>query len=229
LNETYDRQTLEVMKRILSPDSSGVDMGAHHGSILRHMVTIAPNGRHHAFEPLPHLAADLREKFPAVAIHEVALGDRSGHADFLHIENDPAYSGLRRRIYDRPDPQITTIQVKVVALDEVIPADQHIAFMKIDLEGGEYHALKGAARTIQRWQPVFVFEAGCKSTGLYGVTPVDMYHLITQTFGYQISTMGRWLNGVNQSFPREEFCGHWDNGPDYFFLATPAAKASVQA
>ena len=71
---------------------------------------------------------------------------------------------------DRPDPRIITIVVATTTLDGTIPGDQPIAFIKMDIEGGEFHALKGAVKTIKRWQPVIVFEAGNKSTGQYGVT-----------------------------------------------------------
>ena len=119
-------------------------------------------------------------------MHQAAVADRNGQAEFLHVENAPAYSGLRRRIYDRPDPQIAIIRVMVVALDDVIPADQPLAFMKIDIEGGEYHALLGAANTIRRCRPVIVLEAGSKSTGQYGVTPAELFALVSQSFGYDL-------------------------------------------
>jgi FkbM family methyltransferase len=198
-----------------------VDIGAHKGDILQHIVRFAPTGAHHAFEALPHLAKELRARFPTVKVHQQAVGDANGQAEFQHVENDPAYSGLRRRIYDRPDPKIMPICVSVVTLDSVIPASQAIGFMKIDIEGGEYHALKGAVDTVRRGKPVIVLEAGSKSTGQYGVTPAAMYHLITQELGYELSTMRRWLDRV-AALTLVEFCHNWDNGPDYYFIATPS-------
>lgn len=223
----YDRQTLEVMRRVLRRDSNCVDIGAHKGDILEHMVALAPAGTHHAFEALPHLAAGLRERFPGVRVHEVAVSDGNGRAEFQHVENDPGYSGLRRRVYDRPDPRIDTIQVAVTTIDDVLPADQPVAFMKLDIEGGEYHALKGAANTIGRGRPVVVFEAGWKSTGQYGIGPAELYHLVGRTFGYELSTMGRWL-GRKRAYTLEEFCHNWDHGPDYYFIATPAGVPAGQ-
>lgn len=223
-SDAYDRQTVEVMRRVLRPDASGIDVGAHVGAILQHLVAIAPTGTHHAFEALPHLAAELRVRFPGVRVHQVAVSDSNGEAEFQHVENDPAYSGLRRRVYDRPDPQVTTIRVKVVTLDDVVPIEQPIAFIKIDIEGGEYHAIKGAMQTIKRWHPVIVFEAGKNSTGQYGVTPLELYSLITQSFGYELSTMSRWT-AQERPYTLEEFCDNWNTGPDYYFIATPTDVA----
>lgn len=221
LNAMYDRQTVDVMRRVLRPDSSCIDIGAHIGDILWHMVAIAPAGTHHAFEPLPHFAEGLRKRFPGVWVHQVAASDSSGEAEFQYVENDPGYSGLRRRVYDRPDPRVLTIRVSVATVDEVIPLSQAVAFMKIDIEGGEYHALKGAVSTIRRCRPVIVFEAGSASTGQYDVTPADLYDLVTTTLGCELSTMRRWLR-KEPAMALQEFCHNWDNGPDFYFIATPA-------
>jgi FkbM family methyltransferase len=223
-NSVYDRETVEVMRRVLGRDSSCADVGAHKGDILRHMVLLAPDGIHHAFEALPHLAKELRARFPGVVVHQVAVSDTNGRSDFQYVENDAGYSGLRRRIYDRADPKITTIQVSAMTLDEAIPAEQPIAFVKIDIEGGEYHALKGASNTIRRWHPVIVFEAGSRSTGQYGVTADDLFSLVTG-LGYEVSTMRWWLDGRNGYSP-DSFRHNWENGPDYYFIATPGNVTS---
>jgi FkbM family methyltransferase len=117
------------------------------------MMDISPSGKHYAFEPLPHLAQELREKFPQVTVQQVALSDRSGESEFLFVENDPGYSGLQRRFYGRPDPKIRRIPVRVATLDEMIPQDERIGFIKMDIEGGEFHAMKGGVETIRRCQP----------------------------------------------------------------------------
>ncbi|MGE0463063.1 MAG: FkbM family methyltransferase [Vicinamibacterales bacterium] len=217
-NAAYDLQTTEVMRRVLGEASACLDIGAHEGSVLREMVTIAPRGAHHAFEPLPHLAARLRTEFPAVTIHEAAVSDAPGRARYVFVENAPAYSGLREREYDRPDPRKTLLDVSVVRIDDVVPPDTPVDFIKLDIEGGEFHALRGAARTIERRHPVIVFEASARSTGKYGVTPEDMFTLLEGEFGYRLSTMQRWLLGA-PPMSVEEFARNWYGGPEYYFIA----------
>jgi FkbM family methyltransferase len=217
-NAAYDRQTVEVMRRVLRHDSMCVDVGAHRGDILGDMIRLAPDARHHAFEALPHLAEELRRRFPRVEIHAVAVSDRPGRAEFQHVENDPGYSGLRRRQYDRPDPRIVTIEVETVTLDTALAAEPSIAFLKIDVEGGEYHVLRGAVETVRRCRPVIVFEAGRRSTGEYGVTARELFAFVTGTLGDDLSTMGRWLAG-DPAYTLEEFEANWERGPDYYFIA----------
>lgn len=219
--DQYDQETFEVMRRILRPDSCCVDGGAHSGKILQEMVGMAPSGTHFAFEPLPYLAAYLRRRFPSVRIYEAAISDYRGRATFVHVENDPAYSGLQPRLYDRSDPVLREIHVNVVRLDDVIPEQQPVAFIKLDLEGGEFHALQGAVRTIYRSRPIIVFEAGSTSTGQYGVGPEEIYQLITRQLGYCLSTMQRWLNR-RPPYSQSEFGQNWLDGPDFYFIAYPA-------
>ena len=222
-NANYNRQTVEVMFRVLRRNLNGIDVGAYVGDILQRMVDISPRGRHYAFEPLPHLSQELSEKFPQVIVHQAAVGDRSGESEFLFVENDPAYSGLRRRIYYRPDPKITPIRVRVVTLDEIIPPNESIAFIKLDIEGGEFHAIQGGIETIRRSKPVIVFESGSHSIGQYGVKPDDVYLFITETLGYELSTMERWLKRKSP-YTRAAYENNWNHGPEYYFIATPTKK-----
>jgi FkbM family methyltransferase len=222
-NANYNWQTIKVMFRVLRRNSNCIDVGAHVGDILQHMIDISPRGRHYAFEPLPHLSQKLTESFPQVIVHQAAVSDRSGESEFQFVENDPGYSGLRRRDYDRPDPKITTIRVQVVTLDEIIPRNEKIAFIKIDIEGGEFHAIKGGIETIRCGKPVIVFEASSRSTGLYGVKPDDLYGVVTETLGYELSSMQRWLSR-KAAYTREEFERNWNQGPEYYFIATLKRK-----
>jgi FkbM family methyltransferase len=189
------------------------------------MVRLAPRGTHLAFEPLPHLAAHLRRAFPQVRVHEAAVSDQSGSAEFVHVENDPAYSGLRERLYDRPDPVLARIPVTVVRLDDVVAEAQPVHFVKLDIEGGEFHALRGAVRTIARARPVIVFEAGPRSTGQYGVGADAMYHLIGARLGYRLSTMARWLADA-APYGETDFRRAWDDGTEFYFIAYPPDATS---
>lgn len=216
-NHRYDFETVQVMKRLLLPDSCCVDVGAHRGDILWHMVRLAPRGTHYAFEPIPSMAAELRRDFPEVTVIQAAVSDSAGRASFVHVENDPGYSGLRQRPYDRPDPVLTKLDVEVVRIDGVIKG--RVDFMKLDIEGGELHALRGATPIIETYRPVLVFEAGQGAAGQYGVD-ADAIFDFTSGMRYNISTMARWLDG-GQPYTRATFAENWREGPDYYFIATP--------
>jgi FkbM family methyltransferase len=224
-NRQYDLQTVEVIRRVLAPDATGVDVGAHSGAILAQIAAAAPAGVHYAFEPIPALAQKLRSRFLRVRVHECALCEQCGHASFEHVVNDPGYSGLRPRDYDRPNPKIEQIRVATDTLDNVIPTDATVGFIKIDVEGGEYHVLLGGTRMIERCRPVIVFEASVRSTGRYGVSASDMYRLITERFGMKLSTMARWL-ARQESFTEDDFAKNWLHGPEFYFIAYPECSVT---
>lgn len=224
----YDRDASAVMRRILRPDSSCLDVGAHAGSFLEEVLERAPRGTHHAFEPLPRYAAELRRRFPGVHVHEAAVGDEPGETEFVHVANAPAYSGLRERTYDRPDPRLERLRVRIVRIDDVVPAIQPIALIKLDIEGGEFHALRGARRTIERSRPVIVFEAGAKSTGRYGVAPDDVWRLLVVDLACHVSTMARWL-AADPPYDEAGFRQAWQQELEFYFIAYPAARAATRS
>lgn len=54
-----------------------------------------------------------------------------------------------------------TLQVKSIPLDEVIPESEPVLLLKIDVQGWEYHVLKGASKLLSRKQseaPYLIYE-----------------------------------------------------------------------
>ncbi|MFB2974939.1 FkbM family methyltransferase [Microseira sp. BLCC-F43] len=221
-NAIYDRQTIQVLKHHLKDDSVCIDIGTHRGEILLEMMTIAPRGRHFAFEPIAHLAASLRRRFPQTHIYELALSHRCGEIEFQYVVNDPGYSGIQRRIYHLPEPQIQTIVVQTNRLDNIIPPDVPVSFIKIDIEGAEYLAMCGGVETIKRNRPIIVFEAGKESTSCYGINPEQIFDFLENECQLRVSTMKRWLQGES-SFSRKQFCEHFNQALDYYFIAYPSS------
>lgn len=230
-NAIYDLQTLQVMRRVLRQQSNCIDVGCHHGQILANMLRYAPRGRHLAFEPLPALYQGLRHRFAAqrnVALHDCALSDTEGTACFQHVVSNPAYSGLRRRRYDRQDEQVVEITVPVRRLDDLVAADLHIHFLKIDVEGGELQVLRGALRTLARCQPVIVFEHGLGAADWYGSTPEAMHALLTGPCGLDIYLMGEWLQTPARPLnplSADAFCSHFHSASHYYFMAAPRQQS----
>jgi hypothetical protein len=53
---------------------------------------------------------------------------------------------------------LEAMTVKIVAIDEVIPADRKISVLHLDVEGYEQQALTGALATIRRNRPFLILE-----------------------------------------------------------------------
>lgn len=210
-----------VLATVLTETSSCVDVGAHQGGILAQMVRLAPRGRHFAFEPLPRLAAALRARFPAVTVHELALSDGAGEATFQHVVDDPGYSGFRRRTYELAHPRIETLTVRTARLDDLLPPDLGIHFVKVDVEGAELEVFRGALRTLRRWRPYVAFEHGRGAADHYGTTP-EMVHDLLEECGLSIFA----LDGAGP-YGRAEFTAVFQAGARWNFLARPYRAQST--
>jgi FkbM family methyltransferase len=79
----------------------------------------------------------------------LAVGDRDGTplGGASRLISDPS----RLRWWDSE-------RVRLVAVDDVVPADRRVAAIPLDVEGHEQEALQGALATIVRWRPLIVLE-----------------------------------------------------------------------
>jgi len=219
-NYLYDRQAHRIMSRVLRKDSNCIDIGANEGTILKDMLKFAPRGDHVAVEPIPELADQLTERYPDVEVHKCALSNVAGTSTFQMVTNNPGYSGLRRRHYDFGEPVIKEITVKTKTMDDVYPDDRSLDFVKIDVEGAEYLVLEGGKETLKRCRPYIVFEHGRGAAEYYNVRPEQVYDLLVDEVGLEISVMKDWLSG-ERSLSREDFVEQFDNVTNYYFVAHP--------
>jgi FkbM family methyltransferase len=221
-NLRYDRLTDKIIVNHLQADSNCVDVGCHKGEILERMLQCSPSGHHFAFEPLPDLYASLQSRFGSKAeIFPYALSDMSGDKiTFNRVKNAPAYSGLRQRAYDDlPHAEVECIEVDVRRMDDVIPANMPIDFIKIDVEGGDYHVLKGAERIIKENHPLVIFEFGIGGADHYGITPTAMYQLMVGQYNYHIYTLDNYVKG-RKALSESEFQTLYNDASEYYFIAT---------
>jgi FkbM family methyltransferase len=217
-----DQADFQSMRRLLAfllgPDGSCVDIGAHRGAVLAEMLRVAPHARHIAFEPIPELAAHLREQFPMVEVHNAALADAAGQSEFAHVRGEAeGWSGLRfRPLPGGQQAEVEQITVPVEVLDEVLDPDFVPAVIKIDVEGAEELVFRGALETLRRHRPVVIFEHGSGSAETYGTTPGAIHTLMHEAIGYRIFD----LDG-NGPYDAAEFEHVFYTGARVNFVAHP--------
>lgn len=218
-NMQYDRLSKAIMKRILKPDSNCIDVGCFKGEILSEMLRLAPEGIHFAFEPIPVYYNYLKSRFKGkVEIFPFAISDKTGYSAFNYVVNAPAYSGLKVRKYNIAHPAIQEIKVATRPLDTLIPETLAVNLIKIDIEGGEYNALKGAKKLIAKDQPVIIFESGMASIQNYDVTPEEIFDFLHNDLNYKIWLLKHFINN-KPSLSREKFIEVYLNETEYYFVA----------
>ena len=129
-----------LIEKAITANTNCIDVGGHLGSILCEFVRLSPNGRHIAIEPLPYKADWLKRKFPEVKVHQVALGEEEKEVEFFY---NPRRSGLSGLLQHGGRDELKIIKVECKRLDDIVPLDMPIGFLKVDVEGGEYGVLKG--------------------------------------------------------------------------------------
>jgi FkbM family methyltransferase len=186
MRDRRDERHIELLLAFtLAEDSNCIDVGAFTGTVLRRMVSLAPRGRHIAYEPIPRLHSRLVEEFPRVDVRRAALSDHRGEKTFLDVSDAPAFSGFRERA-DSRNVMAEQISVPVEDLDSSLPSDYVPALIKIDVEGAELEVLRGAIQTISRHKPVVVFEHGKGAAPAYGTRPADVHELLCGEAGLRL-------------------------------------------
>jgi hypothetical protein len=104
-------------------------------------------------------------------------------------------------------------------LDNVIPENVKIDFIKIDVEGAEYDVLIGAKQTILKSKPTIIFEFGIGASNHYGVNPKDMYELLVDQYGMKLYTLQEYLKSKNP-FDKNGFVESYNKKKDYYFIAS---------
>jgi FkbM family methyltransferase len=198
LMELYleERQLPFVAQRLLGQESNAVDVGAHIGSFLSLVAKQAPKGQHIAFEPSRGKSEWLKKRFPTVEVIASAVGDENGTAFFIEDLEKPGFSHLefkRSVLSSRQKVRTRAYQVSVRRLDDVL-LNRQINLIKLDIEGGELLALRGARRTIEQWQPSIIFECGPESQfQKTGGSRFAVFEFVTATLGYNIYTFSDFL------------------------------------
>lgn len=150
---TWEPVETELMQRLLKPGMTMVDVGANLGYMtVVGSRQVGPTGRVIAFEPEPRNFALLkrnvrRNRCDNVEIHPQATGAKTDETliMFLATEN----FGDHRTFPDPDEPGRLRHTVRSTTVDSVV-AERPVDFVKMDIQGGEGHALTGMQETVRR-------------------------------------------------------------------------------
>lgn len=189
-----ERQLEPVLRKLLRHDSNAIDIGCHIGSFLCEIVRLAPDGRHVAFEASPTKAGWLRARYAlSVEIVDKAVSDVHGLAVFEEDDRRPGYSRLSGAA-GISNGGVRSYEVGTCRIDDVLAGKHRVDLIKLDIEGAELSALKGAEQVIKRHKPALIFECGSEYAleGSPGYRR-ELYDFITQRLGYDILTFSDFL------------------------------------
>ncbi|WP_262692934.1 FkbM family methyltransferase [Kordiimonas aestuarii] len=185
----YEDIVLGLYAAILKPGDIAVDVGAHDGHHTFPMSSIVgPQGHVFAVEAIDVVYMTLLQyaarhgRYNITAMN-IAASDKAGEATFTYYRKIPGYSGLLPAKLPHTDEELgtSTMTVQCAPLDLVIPRERRVRFIKLDIEGGEFHALKGARELISQHRPVMAFENGLeRAAAQYGYSADDFFSLFDE-------------------------------------------------
>jgi FkbM family methyltransferase len=143
-----DRAERKLLARNLSHGSVVIDAGANIGVYSEFLAKcVGSTGAVHSFEPDP---ANFERLYRAlsnrtnVRLNQLAVSDQTRES-VLYISEE---LNVDHRLYPPRGESRRTVTVGCSALDDYMPPGNRIDLIKIDIQGHELHALKGAERVL---------------------------------------------------------------------------------
>jgi FkbM family methyltransferase len=143
-----DRAERKLLRTILSPGDVAVDAGANIGIYTRFLsLCVGPTGCVHSFEPSPENFRRLQaatRKLPNVRLSQAAVGESSRRSR-LYISDK---LNVDHRAYVPEGESRHTVPIEMIALDDYFKPGERVDLIKMDIQGYELHALRGANRVL---------------------------------------------------------------------------------
>ena len=211
---TYEDEIGKLIKISLTEGDTAIDIGGNIGlQSLRMSASVGPGGRVFAFEPLNYLQEKFKKNIALnrvsnVTLFPFALSDQQDELD-LTINKDQWNQGTFSLSNKDTGTNKQSIVVKVADEMPEIQLLDNVTLIKIDVEGYEFHVLKGLKQTLQKHKPRIIFEYDSNYWADTGQNMAECYnflHSLNYSL-YQISMVGcELINGGNNIESGNLFC-----------------------
>ena len=105
-------------------------------------------------------------------------------------------------------------------LDDVLPNESTVHFIKIDVEGAEFDVLKGAKQTLLKNKPLVLFEYGKGAGDYYGTQPHEVFAYLVDEIGMDLFLLNDFLC-KNSPMSKAQFVACYNSNQEYYFIAAP--------
>lgn len=157
----YEQGVTRQIEKMLAPGAVFVDAGANIGYFtLLGAALVGPEGRVFAFEPNPDNCTLLQRSLAHNQFHQVQLFQNAlaEAAQTFRFSCSAVDSNGRLLHESETSEKLTTIEVKAVTLDEVLPPLSRLDLIKMDIEGAEPRAWQGMRKSVERYRPALILE-----------------------------------------------------------------------
>ena len=158
------KDPFEVVQEIVSPDARVIfDVGAERGRYSTRYLRMFPRARVYAFEPAPVALSALQRlarENERLEVVPAAVCDQVGRVDFHVGKADVTSSLLEFMDTDTPDhKEVEVFSVPGITIDAFCQENDigRIDLLKLDVQGAEILALRGAWQMIRKQKIGVIF------------------------------------------------------------------------
>lgn len=184
-----DRSELQFVWNFLRPGMTFLDIGAYHGiySIVA-AQKLRGEGRIIAFEPSARerrrLALHLHMNGAHVSVEPYAVASEAGIFPFFTVAS--GFTSMNSLVFPPIQNPVRETKVAAICLDQYLATKEirEVDLIKIDVEGAELAAFRGARRALDSVRPVIICEVLDWVTRPWGYRAGGIVELLSSV-GYQ--------------------------------------------
>lgn len=195
-----------AMRTLAGPGDVVIDAGANIGLFsLIAAARVGAHGRVIACEPAPGTMTLLRanvarNRYDWVDLREAAVAEVPGRLELEDLGAGSGFSSFAPEQAGRGH----RIEVEVTTLDELAGADlERIRVVKLDVEGAELRALRGATELLRRARPDFVVELESEHLERQGGSLEELQQLFEDSGYAAYAITGQTLRPLLGSWRRD--------------------------
>jgi len=195
---------MELLPELVHKQDEVLDIGANYAYYTERLSHLVPEGHVYAFEPIPFTfeVADLivkKLKLKNVELYKKGVGQKNEILRFsVPKMNFGSISAGQAHVAGRDNDMIKGTEYfvsekneefdcEVVDIDTfLLPSLKKLSFIKLDIEGAEFFALKGMEKTLQKFTPVILIEIVPVFLKAFSIEISVFHNYITQDMNYVI-------------------------------------------
>jgi FkbM family methyltransferase len=195
-----------LLHELLEEDDVVVDAGANIGFYTLLMAQKVKSGKVFGFEPVPKNFSTLKHNISfSPHIHKIQLQNNGlwHEKDLLQFSLDESMEdNVGSFTAGRVDRALSREACEVFPLDDFCQGFAKLDFIKMDIEGAELSALRGAQKTIERLRPQFLIEINRRACERFGYNQEEIFMFFKKR-GYKFFQVGdvversRWIESFS--------------------------------
>jgi FkbM family methyltransferase len=195
-DEVFEPEILKVAEEFVKPGTTVLDLGANFGQMSIHFSKLVTStGAVHAFEADPFIFDLLQKNLIENQCHNAtahlgAVFDRAGDSMYYPVQDFVRFSSYGS--YGLDPNAIQGRKVPTVTIDS-FNIQTPISFAKVDVQGSDLFAMRGAVETIKRHKMPILFEFEQQFQSEFKTSFQDYADFVSQ-IGYRFDRIVQEIN-----------------------------------